>query len=206
MVAPALFPGALMVARLDAGSGEPQADTETAVLSMSPLGELVYWGQTFDDLWVISQVYPATFPRCRTSLVTREVLRRHAADTGAKLMLCYQIVQRDAATAEARGTLIDARDGSVLAAIHAEDRSDIPVDAPPEQYPPPPDRHLEDRRHVDPWFRVQDRFRGHVKSCVEELIRTNQPVYLHPAADGRRVAVSTRRSDSATTVDGPPTP
>lgn len=164
-----LFPCSLAVARVTGLDGNVRNGRSVAKLAMTPPNELIGWTYMFDDMWEISEVFPLSYPLAMRGRAVRidELLER-ARDGGASLCIVYQVIDFGDTFTEVRGAVYDTLSGHTLSAIQAEAHGKPPVD---DELPPPyPGRVETDRRHVDPHFIAQDRFRGYARESVLDLV------------------------------------
>lgn len=184
-----LFPCALAVARVTpvaAGVVEPDVEFN---LNMDPLNELVDWMSLFDDTWLISEVFPVTYPIRKDRRIALLEIVEYAHQDDARLCLIYSVSRSETSqgsSSEVQGMLYDTETGMMLARTQA-DQFVLALTEDQLPPPPPPDRVETDHRHFDPVFIAQDRFRELLRRCVLELIAQDQRVVVPPQMHRRAV-------------------
>jgi len=155
------------------GYGQPRS--EAARLAMQPGNELQSLLELFDDVWLVSSVFPVTYARDYSRLVDAEVLLNRARERDAGLCLIYRESMSRSWRAEIRGVVFDVRRGTPIAAIHAEAES---FGWQKSDDPPPSGRLKQDFRHVDPLFQARERFVDDVRQCVLVWIEAHRNATL----------------------------
>ncbi len=173
-----MFPCSLAVARVDTPAYLPSGFIPAPRLAMNPANEMFDWTDLFDDVWSISEVFPVTYPTRKDRQVSPQTLVEYSRSDQAGLCLIYEIVSTradDVTIVDVHGTLYDARNGAMLIEAHADARvRDITEDQLPP--PQPPDRVAVDKRHIDPWFIAQERFRELVRQSILDLVAQDKKI------------------------------
>ena len=159
------FPTRLAVVRVTVTDRACLADQPRLVFSPLTDIERPPWHECLRDIPEVGEVFflqPTDFPRQAISLSEMAGL---AGCYGARLCLIY--AESDLARQAARsiGVLMDTRSGQILATLAAG----YEPEARGYEVGPPPDRHKDDHRHIDPRYQAALKFRRLVHDCVLEL-------------------------------------
>ncbi len=156
-----LFPASLAVARVRGDAKNPDGPI---VLASTPSQDLVDWMDLFDDVPMISEVFPVTFARGGKRPVHPVDVIEHARQGGADLCLIYRETASDEHEADVRGAIYATNNGELLALVQADATS--PRYKKDDAPPPPEGRRESDRRHLDARFIARERFLNNARACV----------------------------------------
>ncbi|MBN1514903.1 MAG: hypothetical protein JXB13_23025 [Phycisphaerae bacterium] len=135
-----LFPASLAVARLagvqPAGAGPRFAADHGLVLSTAPAHELLRWNAAFDDVRLVSEVFPLSQMSLNGRSACVSTLMESAAAMTGRICLVYSITDLTPSESEIKGVLYRVSTQQPVAAVHARGA----------YYPPPDDEDDEDTR------------------------------------------------------------
>ncbi len=169
-----MFPCSIAVARI----GKPWpviAEENSALALLSPDStEMIGWMELFDDTWVVSEVFPVSYPGIAIRAGFPDSLIDHARDGGARICVMYSVNQTSKHHAEASAIVYDAKESKVLGSVHADSHVMLP-EIEQDYPPPPPGRVPTDYRHLDPKFIAMKQLRKQTRACILDLIVKDKP-------------------------------
>ncbi len=134
-----LFPTSLAIARLagapPAGAGPRLAARQGLFLSTAPAHDLLKWNAAFDDIRLISEVFPLSQMSLNGRPACLPTLMESAAAMTGRMCLVYSIADLTPTESEIKGVLYRVSTGEPMAAVHARGL-----------YFPPPDNDRADAR------------------------------------------------------------
>ncbi len=118
-----LFPTSLAVARLagvqPAGADPRPAANHGLVLSTAPAHELLKWNAAFDDIRLVSEVFPLSQMSLNGRPACVSTLMESAAAMTGRICLVYSITDLAPSESEIRGVLYRVSSQQPVAAVHA---------------------------------------------------------------------------------------
>jgi len=185
-----LFPASLAIARV---RGDLKSPDGPVIMASTPSRDLVDWMDLFDDVPMISEVFPVTFARGGKRPVRPTDVIEHAGEGGADLCLIYRETAHDEHEADVRGAIYATSNGQLLALVQADATSPrYKKDNAPS---PPEGRRESDRRHLDARFIARERFLNNARACVLDWLnqRGGGAVAKAKSQRGQRVMLGSAR-------------
>lgn len=163
-----VFPAAIGVTRIavrdETNAVPPEKRT---ILAPDPRNEFLRWNSTFDNLMAISEVFPIAQRDLGGALAEPPAVLAAVRALDARLGLIYAFNELSESQAEMFGVLYDAQSAQPMALLHARAASTLTAEE------------RQSRRanlwETDARALVRDQFERHLRSCMRELVRADEP-------------------------------
>lgn len=180
-----LFPMSLAIARIMAvqPSGE-RDDAEPGeyelTLAMQPPHDFLRWNSVFDDIRLVSEVFPLSQISLNGESITTTTLIESSQAMRGRLCLIYAADDIAPDESEVKGVLLDTRTREVLAMIHARGHYTEPTKKEKEQEKETESDATILLKPCTPRLVAERRFEQLTRDCILALVRHDRPIEPQP--------------------------
>ncbi len=165
------FPCSIAVSRI-AIEADEEAGQRRRVVPVTPHNEFLIWNSSFDDLWLISEVFPIAQRALGGAAVEARLIVDAAYTFDARMSLIYGFNVVSPTRCEMLGVLHESSTGAPIAAIHAS------AESIPRLEKDKPAKHNLDAWEHEARALVRAKFEKLMIDCMRELIARDTAVQI----------------------------